>query len=216
MDCLHYRFPSERVYYQRLSTIKTPPEGYVNLSTELLCLTTPWFSGQWRGSLPVSIQLKHPYPTSGDFPNPEDVNCDLDSAHALWASSRRWGTGDPGRLLQDIRKLHRVANSHRLLVPWKQIEFHSLSAEARSDIYLSAPTWWLKEVWVSSHIFVAFPPIVTYRASRLLKRSNLSEVETEYWWRVFEAEWIAIVFCRFCADMSQRRLMWRLPARSRR
>jgi hypothetical protein len=69
---------------------------------------------------------------------------------------------------------------------------------------------------VSSHMFVALPPIVTYRASRLLQLSNLTEVETEYWWRVFEAEWVVMVFCRFCADMSQRRLMWRLPARARR
>jgi hypothetical protein len=69
---------------------------------------------------------------------------------------------------------------------------------------------------VSSHMFEALPPIVTYRASRLLQRSNLNEVETEYWWRVIEAEWVAMVFCRFCADMSQRRLMWRLPARARR
>jgi hypothetical protein len=69
---------------------------------------------------------------------------------------------------------------------------------------------------VSSHMFVALPPIVTYRASRILQRSNLNEVETEYWWRVFEAEWVAMVFSRFCADMSQRRLMWRLPARARR
>jgi hypothetical protein len=197
------------------STLEPPPEGYVALSTELLCPPTPWVSGQWREGLPVNLQVKHQYPTIGDLPNTEDVSCALDSTHALWASRRRWGTGDPGRLLQEIHREHLVANSLRLLVPWKQIEFNSLSAEARSDLYVSAPTWWFKEEWVSSHMFVALPPIVTYRASRLLQRSNLSEVETEYWWRVFEAEWVVMFFCRFCADMSQRRLMWRLTARTR-
>jgi hypothetical protein len=99
MDCLYYRFPSERAYCQRLSTLKSPPNGYVNLSTDLLCLPTPWVFGQWHENFPVNVQVKHPYPTSGDLKNPEDVTCALDSAHALWASSRRWGTGDPGRLL---------------------------------------------------------------------------------------------------------------------
>jgi hypothetical protein len=99
MDCLHYFFPSERAFFQRFSTLKPPPNGYVNLSTELLCLHTPWVSGQWRESLPVNVQVKHPYPTSGDLQNPEDMPCTLDSAHTLWASSRIWGTGDPARLL---------------------------------------------------------------------------------------------------------------------
>jgi hypothetical protein len=61
MDCLYYRFPSERSYCQRLSILKPPPNGYVTLSTELLCLPTPWVSGQWRESLPVGLQVKHPY-----------------------------------------------------------------------------------------------------------------------------------------------------------
>jgi hypothetical protein len=163
MEFLHYGFPWERAYCQRLSTLKPPPNGYVNLSTELLCIPTPWVSGQWRENLSVNIHVKHPYPTSGDFTNPEDVTCALDNAHALWASSRRWVTGDPGRLLQEIRKEPLVANSHWLLVPWQQLKFHSLSAEARADLYVPAPTWWSKEGWVSSHVFVALPPIVTYR-----------------------------------------------------
>jgi hypothetical protein len=54
-DCLHYRFPSERAYCQRLSILRPPPNGYFNLSTELLCLPTPWVSGQWGESLPVNI-----------------------------------------------------------------------------------------------------------------------------------------------------------------
>jgi hypothetical protein len=144
MDCLHYRLPSERAYCQRLSTLKPPPEGYVHMSTELLCLPTPWVFVQWRESLPVSLQVKHPNPTSGYLQNPEDVTCALDSAHDLWASSRRWGTGEPGRLLQEIRKEHRVANSIRLLVTWQQVEFNSLSAEARADLYVPATTWWFK------------------------------------------------------------------------
>jgi hypothetical protein len=60
MNCLHYLFPSERTYFQRLSTLKPPPNEYVRLSTELLCLPTQWVSGQWRESFPVSLQVKHP------------------------------------------------------------------------------------------------------------------------------------------------------------
>jgi hypothetical protein len=60
MDCLHYRFPSERAYCQRLSTLKPPPNRYFNLYTGLLCIPTPWVSGQWRESLPVRLQVKHP------------------------------------------------------------------------------------------------------------------------------------------------------------
>jgi hypothetical protein len=55
MDCLYYRFPSERSYCQRLSIHRPPPKWYFNLYTELLCLPTPWVSGQWRESLPVNI-----------------------------------------------------------------------------------------------------------------------------------------------------------------
>jgi len=187
MDCLHYRFETERDYCQRLSKLQPPPQGYVHLSTNLLCLSTPWVTGAWRNDLPLSGQVKHPYPISGDLPNPDNANFALDSAYALWASTTRWGTGNPGRLLQEIRKEARVAHSFRRLVPWQQVEFHSLSPEARADLYVPTPTWWFGDGWTSSHMFVALPPLVTYRASRLLQQTDLKEEETEYWWKVFEA-----------------------------
>jgi hypothetical protein len=47
MDVLFYRFPSERNYCQRLSQLKprTGRYGQVELSVDLLCLSTPWVSG---------------------------------------------------------------------------------------------------------------------------------------------------------------------------
>jgi hypothetical protein len=36
------------------------------------------------------------------------------------------------------------------------------------------------------------------------------------WWLVFESEWTVLFFVRWCSDVRQRKLMWRLPARLRK
>jgi hypothetical protein len=73
MDVLFYRFPSERGYYQRLSQLKsrTRRYGQVELSVDLLCLSTPWVSGHWRDTLPLDTRHRHPFPDSGDLADPE-------------------------------------------------------------------------------------------------------------------------------------------------
>jgi hypothetical protein len=53
MDCLHYRFATERDYCHRLSKLQPPSQGYVTLSTNILCIPTPWVPGAWRNSLPL-------------------------------------------------------------------------------------------------------------------------------------------------------------------
>jgi hypothetical protein len=60
-------------------------------------------------------------------------------------------------------------------------------------------------------MLVPLPPILTYRASRLIEGGS----EGEYWRTVFEAEWVVLVLSRWCADIIQRRIMWRLPGQAR-
>jgi hypothetical protein len=213
LDALFYRFASERSYCQRLSNL-VPPSGPVALSTDLLCLSPPWVSGRWPDNLPFASRQRHSYPTSGDLPDPEDSTCARDSAYALWVGTTRWGTGEPGRLLQEIRKEHRIAANHELLVPWQNNEFHSMPTALRHIFYVPVPEWWFADGWTSAHMFIPLPPVLTYRASRLLPEAS-HKGEAQFWWTVFEAEWISLVFSRFCADIVQRRIMWRLPVRAR-
>ena len=85
MDVLFYRFPSERGYCQRLSQLRPHPgrNGKVELSVDLLCLSTPWVSGRWRDTLPLDSRHRHHFPRSGDLSDPEGSNIALDSALAL-------------------------------------------------------------------------------------------------------------------------------------
>jgi hypothetical protein len=213
MDVLFYRFPSERSYCQRLSQLKPHQgkRGKVDLSVELICLSTPWVSGQWRDTLPLDPRQRHPFPRTGDLSDPEGSNVALDSAQALRDGSILWGTGDPGRLLEEIRQEYRNADRYRLLVPWQQTEVHGMPSSKRNALYVQAPRWWYNQWWTSAHMFVPLPPILTYRASRLIEGGS----EGEYWHTVFEAEWVVLVLSRWCADIIQRRIMWRLPGQAR-
>jgi hypothetical protein len=38
--------------------------------------------------------------------------------------------------------------------------------------------------------------------------------ESDFWWRVFEAKWFFLVFGRWCVDIRERNIMWRLPIRA--
>ena len=60
-------------------------------------------------------------------------------------------------------------------------------------------------------MFIPLPPLLTYRASRLIDDG----FENLYWRTVFEAEWVVLVLSRWCADIIQRRIMWRLPGQAR-
>jgi hypothetical protein len=63
-------------------------------------------------------------------------------------------------------------------------------------------------------MFVPIPPCVTYRVSRLLS-GEVSHTDSPFWWLVFESEWVVLLFGRWCTDIQQRGLMWRLPPRGR-
>ena len=213
MDVLFYRFPSERGYCQRLSQLRPHPgkNGKVELSVDLLCLSTPWVSGRWRDTLPLDSRHRHHFPRSGDLSDPEGSNIALDSALALRNGSLLWNTGDPGRLLEEIRQEYRNADRYRLLIPWQQVEAHGMPPSKRNALYFQAPKWWYNEWWTSTHMFVPLPPLLTYRASRLIEGGS----DAEYWHTVFEAEWVVLVLSRWCADIIQRRIMWRLPGQAR-
>ena len=213
MDALFYRFPSERSYCQRLSQLKPHGgrNGKVALSVDLICLSTPWVSGQWKDTLPVDSRQRHPFPRSGDLADPDGSNVARDSALALRDGSMRWNTGDPGRLLEEIRQEYRNAERYRLLVPWQQTEVHGMHSSQKNALYFQAPRWWVNEWWTSAHMFIPLPPLVTFRASRLIDDG----FENLYWRTVFEAEWVVLVLSRWCAEIIQRRIMWRLPGQAR-
>jgi hypothetical protein len=63
-------------------------------------------------------------------------------------------------------------------------------------------------------MFVPIPPCVTYRASRFLG-GVWRHTEAPFWWLVFESEWATLLFGRWCTDIQQRGIMWRLPLRGR-
>jgi hypothetical protein len=165
------------------------------------------------GYLPFHARQRRLYPNTGDLADPAGGDAALDSAYTLWVGSKSAGTGAPGRILSEIRKEHQTAFGHGLLVPWYNVEFHSQSQRTRAQLYVSAPEWWPREGWVSAHMFVPLPPLVTYRASRLLRGDRYAGRESQFWWTLFEAEWVTLVFSRWCTDIVQRNIMWRLPIR---
>jgi hypothetical protein len=142
--------------------------------------------------LPLDPRHRHPFPHSGDLSDPEGSKVALDSALALWDGSVRGNTGDPGRLLEEIRHEYRYAERYRLLIPWQQTEAHSMHSSKRNALYFQAPKWWYNEWWTSSHMFVPLPPFLTYRASRLIEGVN----DVEFWHTVFEAVWVVLVLSR--------------------
>jgi hypothetical protein len=161
--------------------------------------------------LPLDPRHSHPFSHSGDLADPKCSNVALDSALALRNGSLRWNTGDPGRLFEEISQEHHHAERHCLLVPWQQNEAHSLHSSKRNELYFQAPKWWYNEWWASTHMFVPLPPLPTYRASRFIEGGN----DVEYWHTVFEADWVVLMLSRWCADIIQRRTMWRLPGQAR-
>jgi hypothetical protein len=136
MDVLFYRFPSEQGYCQRLNQLNPHQgkRGKVDLSVEFICLSTPWVSGQWRDTLPLDPRQRHPFPRTVDLSDPEGSNVALDSAKYLRYGYLIWGTGDPGRLLEEIRQEYRNADRYRLLVPWQQTEVHGMPSSKRNAL----------------------------------------------------------------------------------
>jgi hypothetical protein len=88
------------------------------------------------------------------------------------------------------------------------------TANTRSYIYVKCPAWW-EEVWVPPNMAVQMTPAIRYRGRMLLMEKH-GTYESRFWWMFVEAEWTVLVFGRWCADIPQRGIMWRLSPRFRR
>jgi hypothetical protein len=106
-----------------------------------------------------------------------------------------------------------MATNTGFLVPFQQVEFFDHLQGVRDACHVPCPPWW-EEAWISRNMSVPLPPIVTYKASKLLHRMSKTP-EGRFWWLVFESEWTVLVFARWCSDIRERKLMWRLTARLR-
>ena len=138
----------------------------------------------------------------------------MDSAWALRQVSTADGCGDPGRMLTETRRECRdLAREYEQFVPHHMVEFYRHSPEARRSLYPAIPDWW-GEVWVSQNMYVPLPPVLTYRSREFLP-DRIGTPEGEFYQRVLEAEWTALVFARWCSDVPQRGIMWALPPRVR-
>jgi hypothetical protein len=124
------------------------------------------------------------------------------------------GTGDPGRLIAETKKEYRDSTRKSYsLVPFQQVEFYEKNTAARNELYPKRPHWWTG-CWLSQNMVVPLPPVTTYHA-RFLLEERRGTLEYEFWWRVFETEWTAIAFGRWCGDIVQRTIMWALPSQLR-
>lgn len=208
LDALYYRSPDEQGYCAELKAMT--PHDVANISTKLVCLPRPWVPHRWA-SHPVPATYRN-FPSSGDLPNAAGEQFAYDSAWRLRLSSLTWGTGDPGRMVSEIRKEHRDSTRKCTeLVAYQQVEYYKQDGFARRELYPRHPDWW-DDVWVSQNMLVPLPPVLTYRARFLLEEHTM---EGKFWWQVFEAEWTVLVFARWCTDIAQRSLMWALPRRIR-
>ena len=212
LDALYLRYEVERAYCERLRHFRadSAPPG---LSAALVCFEHPWLPHMWPPlQTPCAGNFANFAPT-GDLPDPNGGSVALDSPWRLRECAIRCDTGDPGRLAAETRKEYRDARKYQTLVPFQQVEFYAQRGETRDALYVSCPSWW-GEAWTSPAMLVPLPPVVTYRASMLL-REKAGTAESNFWWRVFEAEWVVLVFGRWCADVRERNIMWRLPGRAR-
>jgi hypothetical protein len=212
MDVLYFRFQEEEEYAGRLKDLQ--PGVVTRLSTDLLCLNTPWVPFCWPALQTPCMENFRNFTPVGDLRDPEGGDIDLDSAWRLRLQSMSNGTGDPGRLIAETKKEYRDSTRKSYsLVPFQQVEFYEQNSAARNELYPKRPHWWT-ECWLSQNMVVPLPPVTTYRARFLLEECR-GTLEYEFWWRVFETEWTAIAFGRWCSDIVQRTIMWALPSQLR-
>jgi hypothetical protein len=203
LDAIYLRHAEERSYCERLHQLQVLP-SLDAVSVRLVCFNRPWVPYRWLEPPRVPELSAKTYPMTGVA---------LDSPWQLREASVRHGTGDSGRLLMEGRTEHRMATNTGFLVPLQQVEFFDQQQGVGDACYGPCPPWW-EEAWISRNMSVPLPPLVTYKASQLLHRMSKTP-EGRFWRLVFESEWTVLFFARWCSDIRQRKLMWRLPARLR-
>jgi hypothetical protein len=193
MDVLYFRFHEEEENTGRLKDLR--PGVVTRLSTELLCLNTPWVPFRWPALQTPCVENFRNFKPVVALRDPEGGDMYLDIAWRLRLQSMSNGTGDPGRLIAETKKEYRDSTRKSCsLVPFQQVELYEQNAAARNELYPKIPHWRTK-CWLSQNMVVPLPPVTTYRARFLLEKRR-GTLEYEFWWRVFETEWTAIAFGR--------------------
>jgi hypothetical protein len=185
LDCIYLRLPEEENYARRLSALLRQatlgPTGDVALS--LICFDWPLLPPRWPQLSRSTWDPIREFPTTGHLSASGD-DVARDSAYALFCASGVAGLGDPGRLICEYRREKRDRRRN-VLVSWSQVEFFELSAAARGSLYPVLPDWWA-EVEVNTAMAVPLPPVLTYRASGLIRGDPLH-------WAIFRSEWTVLV-----------------------
>jgi hypothetical protein len=95
LDALYLRHPDEREYCDRLRQLRVG-ESVTSISTDLVCLPSPWVPHRW---LPPQHRIevnRNRYPGTRYLTDPRGSDMCLDSAWQLRVTSIEGGTGEPG------------------------------------------------------------------------------------------------------------------------
>jgi hypothetical protein len=110
LDALYFRHSDEQAYCERLRRLKVDP-SLTSVSLDLVCLDSP--SVPFRCSHPqhrIEVNRSR-FPGTGDLMDPSGSDIFLDSAWRLRTEMLEGGTGEPGRMLGEIKKEHRDARN---------------------------------------------------------------------------------------------------------
>jgi hypothetical protein len=102
-----------------------------SLSLELVCFDSPWVPFRWSKPQHRIEVNRSRFPGTGDLVDPRGSDIFLDRAWRLRKASIEGGTGEPGRMLGEIKKEHRDAWNHNFLVPYQKVEFCEQTPESR-------------------------------------------------------------------------------------
>jgi hypothetical protein len=94
-----------------------------SVSLDLVCFDSPWVPFRWyHPQHRIEVNCSR-FPGMGDLMDTSGSDICLDSVWRLWAASLEGGTGEPGRMLGEIKKEHRDARKQTFLVPYQQMKF---------------------------------------------------------------------------------------------
>jgi hypothetical protein len=209
LDAIYLRHEGERAYCERLYHLQVqtaPPR----LSPELLCFSEPCIPHMW---LPPQTPCPPTTPTSR-----QAATCRTRQTRELRWTAHGHCANSRWLALLEIRDGLSVRRARSNGTPGSTgFWFHSSKwnymhrAERRG-----IPCMFVAQSGGKSPlVMVPIPPVVTYRASMLLSEKK-GTPEYDFWWKVMEVEWVVLIFGRWCADIQERTIMWRLPVRARR
>jgi hypothetical protein len=120
LDALYFCSSEEQGYCAELKAMI--PHEVASMSTNLVCLPRPCVPHRWE-SHRVAATYRN-FSSSGDLPNAAGEPFDYDSTWRLRLESLTWGTGDPGRMVSEIRKEHRDSTRKCAeLIAYQQVEY---------------------------------------------------------------------------------------------